>query len=118
MEEDVTNLLLVGLSKAEFIAYSIWGLVGMLMSFGWSVVKVTTKKTTKWNWSRFWSGGKRLGLGILSVAVGVVFFEKVAGFMLASDTPIQLTAWGSLTIVGLGSDKVGRFLASFIPGKK
>ena len=119
MDEEITKLLLVGLTKAEFIAYFIWGVAGMLGSFGANVIYKTKVKTKQpWSWKKFWSGGMRLGLGLLWVAIGVVFFEKVAGIMLASEAPIQLTAWGSLTIVGFGSDRIGKTLSSFMQGKK
>lgn len=119
MEEDLTKLLLAGLTRTEFIAFFIWGVVGMIMSFGFSVIYNTkVKDKESWNWKKLWSGGKRFGLGLLTVAAGVIFFEKLAGFMLDSDAPIKLTQWGALTIVGLGSDRLAKVFASFIPKKK
>ena len=117
MGEEVVDILLVDLTMAEFLGYFIWAMIGHLMSFGWSV-GMAVNKAKEWSWSRLWQQGKRFGLGVLSVIAGVIFFEKLAGFMLDSETPINLTQWGALTIVGLGSDRLGKVFASFIPKKK
>jgi hypothetical protein len=119
MENDVTTLLLSGLSKQQFIAYFIWAFAGWLLSFTISVRNAVVKKNdNKWEWSKFWKGMWRVLGGLISLAAGIIFFEKLAGLMFDSETPIILTAWSSFAIVGLGSERLGKVFGSFIQGKK
>lgn len=115
MEEDVVKILLNGVPLNQFIAFYIAGGVGAILSFAINVgeaVKKDKATPSKFQLSKLKLKALRILGAVISLAAGIVFWPQISGFLLSSETPIELTLWSAF-IVGMGADQLGKKLSSF-----
>lgn len=115
MEEQIVEKMLNGVPLVDFVAFYIWGLIAMLITFGVGVGANAKKKG--WSWPAFWLGWKRISINLLLIAAGIVFWPNISSFMFQSETPIELTMWSAFGL-GLGLDQFRAWIKSKTATKK
>lgn len=108
MENDVSELILNGMPFKEFIVYFGFGMAGLILFFLYSLYKaITTDVTTPrtWNWRAFTKGGIRVILGIILIAISVIFWKQISMFVFAVDTPVELNGWSAFGL-GILNDRI------------
>jgi len=109
MEDQIVEKMLNGVPLADFIAFYLWALIAMLITFGVGVG--ANAKKSGWNWKSFWAGWKRILINLLLIAAGIVFWPNISSFVFQSETPIELTMWSSFGL-GLGLDQFRSWIKS------
>ena len=114
MEEGVAKILLNGVPLTQFIAFSIAGVIGAIFSFGINVgsdIKKNTSTPNKFSKGHFKVKIWRVGIAVISIAVFIIFNKEILGFMLSSETTVELTLLSSF-VAGMGWDRLGKTIAS------
>jgi len=112
--EEVTKILLNGISIPNFIAFYIMGVAGAIVSLGFSVESGIRKNTTtpnKFSWGALKVKTGRIIIAAITIALGIIFNKEILSFMFSSEAPVELTLWSSL-IVGMGWDRLGKTLTT------
>jgi len=114
MWEAVGQRLLNGVEVIDFVSFIIAGMIGAIFMFFINVgesVKKDKNTPSKFRWSALKLKVSRFITALISLALVIVFPDKILGFLFESETPIQLTIW-SMFIIGMGADQLGKKISS------
>jgi len=107
--DGIANDFLNGMPFREFIVLYVWALAGTLLMFWRAVdkgIKTSPKTSNKFEWRYFWKGVRRTISTLVLIAVVIIYWPEISGFLFQADTVITLTGWSAFLIVGVGSDKI------------
>lgn len=110
----IIEKMLNGVLINDFIANFLWAFIGFLVVF--FIGMGLTAKKSGWSWPNFWNGWKRILVSLMLIAMGIVFWPQLSQFFLASEEPVELSMWGSLTM-GISLDRLRSGIKSMISKK-
>jgi len=105
MDEEITHLLLSGVTTKEFAVYYLMGVLGILIRFLadlWMSIKVDKKTPYKFQWRYFWKGFLRVLLSLMVLAIVIARFEEYSHHLVDIDfaVPTRLPE-GQEVIIGI-----------------
>ena len=110
--DEVSSLLLEGMSKAEFVTYYLVAVAGAMLFFMYNLyeqLRLDPKGRQPWSWRKFFGGSIRIVMSLISLVFAVLYFEKMSMIMFQSDSPVRLTGWSAFTL-GIGFDRIWKSL--------
>ena len=110
--DEVSNLLLEGMSKAEFVTYYLIAIVGAMLFFMYNLYEqlfLTPGGRQPWSWHKFAKGSLRVVMSLISLIFAVLYFEKASMILFQTESPIKLTGWSAFTL-GIGFDRIWKGL--------
>lgn len=105
MDEEVTHLLLSGITTKEFMVFYLMGILGVTIRFLadlWMGIKTDKKTPYKFSWRYFWKGFLRVVLSLMVLAIVIARFQEFSHHLVDVDfkVPTRL-AEGDEMIIGM-----------------
>ena len=120
MDDEITGLILSGITTKEFAVYYLMGVLGILIRFLadlWWGIRVDRNTPFKFQWRYFMKGFIRIVVSLLILAIVVARFEEYSHHLVSIDfaVPTRLAEGNSVVVgittgtaiaIGLGIDEV------------
>jgi len=120
MDEEVTKLLLSGITQKEFVAFYLMGVTGIVVRFLadlWYGIRMDRNTPYHFQWSYFLKGFLRVVMSLIVMAFVVARFQEFSHLLVdinfpnptrVSDgnVPVAGITAGSAFLLGLGLDEV------------
>ena len=120
MDDEVTRMLLSGITEKEFMVFYLVGIAGFGVRFLgelWAGIRLDRNTPFKFQWKYFAKGGLRMVMSMIVLAFVIARFQEFSHYLVdiefpnptriaEGEDPVATITVGSAFIMGLGLDEI------------